>query len=140
LNKIGTMNKEETIANIKLQCDELIAYLQNKGNKEMHDVVAVIEETCQKKNINGLKIIHSDLMEWAKSLSPHPKEINEKLLALDNKRLEKVKEILERGIIQGEEEFRLLSSHLDENFNQMETQIISRTNALLAAFLTFNND
>lgn len=88
--------------------------------KELHQIISI---TFEKKDLRGMRMMYNDNNEIAKSLSQDKQsELNQILKEKFGFNLERahdlnlaqINQILQRGYLKNDDEFRLLLSHTDE--------------------------
>jgi len=131
---------------IKSWCLLIVKYLAEKSPNALMDEFknSITNLTDTKKSLKQLKILKRDLTEWARGLSKDDfQELNNLLYDTFKDNLEdssnisitEVNDILQRGKIKNDDEFRLLIARIDEIYanesNRAELEII---NKLLAEY------
>ena len=88
--------------------------------KELHQIISI---TFDKKDLRGMRMIYNDNNEMARGLSQDKQsELNQilkekfgfSLERAHDLNLAKINQILQRGYLKNDDEFRLLLSHTDE--------------------------
>lgn len=95
---------------------------KNVGNPMMQQFKSVIQETYAKSNLKGLKTLSRDMNAWAKGLPQ--KDIKELELLLaekfgetlsgDNITHSVIKQVLKKGKIESEENYRVVYEYLQD--------------------------
>ncbi|WP_270611004.1 hypothetical protein [Bacteroides intestinalis] len=97
--------------------------VKNENTEFFKELYQVITDTFDKKNLRGMRMMYNDSNEVARGLSPNKlNEINQILkekfgfdLNKDHdKTLAKINRIIQRGHLENDDEFSLLSSRVDE--------------------------
>jgi hypothetical protein len=118
---IGTTNELEYLRDRSLL---IIDFLINKnvGDSMMQQFKSVIQETYNKGKLKGLKTLSRDMNAWAKGLPK--KDIEELEILLEEKFGENlsgdkithtvIKQVLKKGKIESEENFRVVYEYLQD--------------------------
>lgn len=104
----------------KLIVDFIIS--KNPQDPILHQYKTIIENAVKKKDLRGMRIIARDTNAWAKGLSQKEIiELEEKLfsefkenLSGDKVTLKTIDELLTRGTIQTEDEYRIIHDYLQD--------------------------
>lgn len=106
--------------------------------------IEVINDAYQKQNLKGLRCIYNDTNEWAKGLPQTDLDELNKLLknrfGVDllkqiHRDLDKITEIIKKGNISNEDEYRLLLSRVDEIYDdKRKKNEVETLNKLLADY------
>ena len=115
------MNELEYLRDRSLMIMEFILS-KNVGNSLMEQLKSVIQETYSNNNLKGLKTLSRDMNAWAKGLPQE--DIKELELLLANKLGENlsgdkithtvIKQVLKKGKIEGEENYRVVYEYLQD--------------------------
>lgn len=141
-----TEKQLEELEYIKEWCHAIIIFMTKIGGESpiFTQYVEVINDSYQKQNLKGLRYCLKDVNEWAKGLSK--KDVEELNIVLENKfginlsdannkALKKISTIVKRGKINNEDEYRLLTSRVDEIYaNDQKKAELESLNKLLAEY------
>ena len=128
--------------------DWCIAMIQFMGQSDPSDLFVkfekIIDETFQDRDLRGLRAVKRDMREWAAGLSPDRHQKLDKLLrerfgrglVEESKEFHKeVKRILKRGKIKTPDEYRLLTSYMDQIYaDDSKRAEAAKVDQLLATF------
>ena len=108
----------------------------------MTEFANTVELTYLKKDKKGLKRILKDLSEWAKGLTPNGKElISSILLEVEVGHKSNVLDILDKGHIADDTEYRILLEYVDQYFSESsEREAIEKANVLLSEYSVSEED
>lgn len=146
MTKKITEKQQKELDYIKEWCLMILNFMISK-NSNIHIITQtkdIILETYNSQNIKGLRYCNKDIIEWAKGL---PKsdlvELNkllqdkfgEDLGKNANRDLSKISQVIKKGKISSDDEYRLLLSRVDEIYNDTSKQDEVQTlNRLLVDF------
>ncbi len=123
-----TVKQQQELEHIKDWCITIIDFIIKKGGVPivMTEIKRVVNNSYAKKNLRGLRTCSKDLNEWAKGFSDSDvSELNilltekcgENLTNETKKTSGKIKQIIKRGKINNENEYRTLLSKVDEIYD-----------------------
>lgn len=122
---------------IKIQCDELIKFIKEKGGGEMMDDFSnVVKRTYTNNDKKGLVRILKDLSEWAETLTPDGKKsINAILMAVEKENNTNVLKILATGKVSNDDEYEILLTFVSQKFIGSEDKSnMDKVNKLLSEY------
>jgi len=116
--------KSKELEYLRDWCLTILDFLISKSGESpiFSQTKEVVTDTFKGKNLRGLRYCKKDINEWAKGLSPsNVSELNSLLDEKFSVNLEKeddksakiIKQILQRGVINNEDEYRLLLTKVD---------------------------
>lgn len=146
MTKRITEKQAEELEHIKEWCHTIISFLTKIGGESpiFTQYKDVINDSYQKQNLKGLRYCLKDVNEWSKGLAK--KDMDELNTILEskfgsnlddanNKALKKINNIVKRGKINSEDEFRLLTTRVDEIYaNDKNKTELESINKLLADY------
>lgn len=138
--------KHEKLVRARDWCLYVLRFLNKVSPAEIFSqMMDVVEETFNKKDLRGLQMLERDIAENARALpNQAKKELDELLVAeigwglsaLSNKEHQKVAKVLRRGAIESDEEYRILSDRADAIFDDTtKATELREINALLASYV-----
>lgn len=134
------------LSQIKEWCLAILNFMISKNGETpgLKMFVEVITDSYQKQNLKGLKYVNKDINEWARGLPlSDVDELNkllwnrfgEDLSKQTNRNLVKIAQIIKKGKIANEDEYRLLLIRVDEIYKDESKQDELQTlNNLLADY------
>lgn len=134
LIKIQIMNQNVDLETLQSQCHELIRFIKEKGSGEfISNLSDIIDQTYSENDKKGLLFIRKDLSEWASGLISGGKEYIHSILSkVEKENDEVINQILERGQIVDDEEYRILLDYVNQKFAiDKERDNIGKANKLL---------
>jgi len=141
-----TEKQQKELDYLKEWCLMILNFMISKNNNTpiITQTKDVILETYNSQNIKGLRYCNKDIIEWAKGL-PHSDFVELKKLLQDtfgedliknaNRDFSEIQQVVKKGKISTEDEYRLLLSWVDEIYNDESKQDeVLPLNKLLVAF------
>ncbi|MFC2187425.1 hypothetical protein ACFCT7_08915 [Fulvivirgaceae bacterium LMO-SS25] len=130
---------------LKEWCSSVVKFILEQspvGGDMLMQYDIVINSSYQKQDIRGLRMVAKDVMEWAKGLSESDKSKLDEVLESKfgsglNGEIEKknVAQILKRGKITTEDEYRLLLNRIEEiHTDPSKNEEVERVNLLLGEY------
>jgi len=146
MTKKITEKQQKELDYIKEWCLMILNFMISK-NSNIHIITQtkdIILETYNSQNIKGLRYCNKDIIEWAKGL-PQSDFVELNKLLQDkfgedlgknaNRDLSKISQVIKKGKISSDDEYRLLLSRVDEIYNDTSKQDEVHTlNRLLVDF------
>jgi len=117
---------------------------RNKHLPELNIFVELINNAYDEQNLRGMRYVIKDINEWAKGMPQSDfvdlntilqDKFGEDLIISANRDFSKVNQVIRKGKISSDDEYRLLLSRVDEIYNDKSKQNeVSILNKLLARF------
>lgn len=118
---------------IKEWCLTIMEFMMSYYKKKeiFEEFVDIVKNSFFKQDLRGIKYLYNDTNEWIKDLpDSEVKKLNQilydkfkvDLQCQNNKDIKKIRQIVKRGKISNEDEYRLLLSRVEDIYDKTENQ------------------
>lgn len=138
--------QQKELHHIKDWCLTILNFMIEKSgdNPLFQQFKNIIVETHEKQNLKGLRHVIKDVNEWAKGLSKSDfdelnnllnRKFEKDLIKEDTKISNKISQVLKKGKISNEEEYRMLLNRVEEIYaDESKKEEVKSFNKLLADY------
>ena len=138
-------DRDEELEHLRSWCLAIIQFMARLSpSNALRDAEDVVNSTFERRDLNGLRMMCRDMRQWTKGLSAVDRIKLEGalqstcgvgLVETSNSEQDALSQILKRGRVDGEEEYRILSDRADDiHEDSSKRSELKRINSLLAAY------